>query len=229
MLERGSTDVAARLRHWLKENNISIKDFAQKMGVKEQYMNMYLKEDKPSLFGAPMLAKMSLLGVDIDWLLTGVKSEHSGFGSNNTSYTNATLQRSDAAVVTIPLYRPRVNAGRGVPVYGGSATSIQVIKDMVRDPRKTFAVEVSGDSMNGDGIFDGDTIIVERTDNELDAHINKILVLIMDGVTLLKRLKQEKGKYYLASSNAQFQDIPLTPESSCTIEGIVRNVLREVW
>lgn len=227
MLERGSTDVAARLRHWLKENSISIKDFAQKMGVKEQYMNMYLKEDKPSLFGAPMLAKMSLLGVDIDWLLTGVQSENA-LAEHSGNY-GATIPSTDASVVTIPLYRPRVNAGRGVPVFGGSATSIQVIKDMVRDPKKTFAVEVSGDSMNGDGIFDGDTIIVERTDNELNAHINKILVLIMDGVTLLKRLKQEKGNYYLASSNTQFQDIPLTPESNCTIEGIVRNVIREVW
>lgn len=227
MLERGSTDVAARLRQWLKENSISIKDFSQRMGVKEQYMNMYLKEDKPSLFGAPMLAKMSLLGVDIDWLLTGVKSQQSSV--ETATFGNYGGYKNDDNVVTIPLYRPRVNAGRGVPVYGGSVTSIQVIKSMVRDPRNTFAVEVSGESMNGDGIFDGDTIIVERTDNELDAHLNKIVVVTMDGVTLLKRLKAEKGRYSLASSNPQFNDIPLTMESNCVIEGTVRNVIREVW
>lgn len=174
-----------------------------------------------SIYGPQLLVGLQkFTGLDIMYALTGVKSAPPA----------ATIKEEN--LISIPLYSPRVNAGRGVQLYGVAERTLNVMKSKF-DPRKAFAVEVSGDSMLGDGICDDDIVICERVNGSFETAVDSIVIVTLDGVTLLKRLR-ERGSgldkvYVLESSNTAYPDIVITNDSACKLEGIVRTLSRDVY
>ncbi len=67
---------------------------------------------------------------------------------------------------------------------------LQISKSLFRkaQPEKLFAVKALGDSMNKDGINDGDYVIFEKAEgqNELEG---KIMVAVINGMATIKRYK----------------------------------------
>ncbi|GAH64051.1 unnamed protein product, partial [marine sediment metagenome] len=61
-----------------------------------------------------------------------------------------------------------------------------------------YALKVQGDSMGGDGVLDGDVIIVRRVD---EARHREMVVAIINGEATLKRLVQQGGKVELHPAN----------------------------
>jgi repressor LexA len=88
--------------------------------------------------------------------------------------------------------------------------------------RNLFALRVSGDSMTGAKIFDGDIVIVEpRPAKEGD-----IVVALVDGESTLKRLIKKNGGYLLKAENPAYPEI--TPAAELTIQGVVIGVFRSI-
>ncbi len=86
--------------------------------------------------------------------------------------------------------------------------------------RDLFALRVSGDSMTGAKIFDGDIVIIEpRPAKEGD-----VVVALVDGENTLKRLIKESGKYLLKAENPAYPEI--TPAAKLTVQGVVIGVFR---
>src|SRR5699024_11247957 len=65
----------------------------------------------------------------------------------------------------------RVPAGFASPLQDYSDTQIDLTEMLIRDELATFIVRVSGDSLEGAGIFDGDELIVDRSIVPQDGHI----------------------------------------------------------
>lgn len=60
-----------RLRLWIDVRAMTVRDFSKLSGIPYRSLHEYLSgERKP---GADHLEKMSNIGIDVDWLLTGVK------------------------------------------------------------------------------------------------------------------------------------------------------------
>jgi len=55
-----------------------------------------------------------------------------------------------------------VPAGFPSPAQGYYSGPVDLNRHLMRDPTATFLVRVSGDSMTGAGIFDGDELVVDR-------------------------------------------------------------------
>ena len=72
---------------------------------------------------------------------------------------------------------------------------VQVPPDMVRNPSKSYALKVSGQSMIEDGIFDGDIILVQK---QASASNGEIIVASIDNESTVKRIfmknNPDKGK-----------------------------------
>jgi repressor LexA len=86
--------------------------------------------------------------------------------------------------------------------------------------RNLFALRVSGDSMTGAKIFDGDIVIVEpRPAKEGD-----VVVALVDGENTLKRLIKKSGRFLLKAENPAYPEI--TPIADLTIQGVVIGVFR---
>jgi len=90
--------------------------------------------------------------------------------------------------------------------------------------RAQFALRVRGDSMTGDGIEDGDLILIAP---QASASDGEIVVALIDGETAtLKRLYQEGATVRLQPAHAEL--LPLrVPAAAVSLIGVVIAVLRE--
>ena len=130
-------------------------------------------------------------------------------------------ERESALPLSLPLFGP-IAAGVATAAEEQATESLQIQDYLVRKPQSTFLLRVKGDSMTGAGIIDGDIVVVERGK---EPHTNDIVVGIVDGEFTLKRLKKDKGKFYLQAENPEFPDI--LAREDLQVGGIVRGVMRK--
>ena len=86
----------------------------------------------------------------------------------------------------------------------------------------TYALQVTGDSMQDEGILDGDYVIVRRADTARPGE--RVVALLPDGETTLKTFFREPdGSIRLQPANEAFEPIIV---KECRIQGIVVGVMR---
>lgn len=122
----------------------------------------------------------------------------------------------------LPLFGP-IAAGFAAPVEEHAEEKITIEEYLVRNRESTFLLRVKGDSMIGAGIFEGDLVVVDRSKQPKPAHI---VVGIMDGEFTLKRLKKDKGKYYLQAENPEYPDLHALEELK--VAGVVVGLMRKM-
>jgi repressor LexA len=87
----------------------------------------------------------------------------------------------------------------------------------------TFALKVQGDSMTGDGIFDGDYVVCKRSQT---AQNGKIVAAIVDNENAtVKRFYKETDRIRLEPSNPNY---PPIYTQNCQIAGIVVGLMRKI-
>lgn len=85
-----------------------------------------------------------------------------------------------------------------------------------------FALQVEGESMRDEGIFDGDFVIIEKRDTARDGE--RVVAILPDGESTLKTLfRQPDGTIRLQPANPAFDPIVVR---ECRIQGVVIGVLR---
>ncbi|TFD33772.1 LexA family protein [Cryobacterium cryoconiti] len=118
-----------------------------------------------------------------------------------------------------------VHAGFPSPAAGYYDGPVDLNRHLIQDPTATFIVRVSGDSMTGAGIFDGDEIIVDRS---LDARDGSVVVAVVDSELTIKRLRIDESGIRLVPENPAYPDIVLGEMSELTIWGVVTRCLHRV-
>ncbi len=86
-------------------------------------------------------------------------------------------------------------------------------------------MRVEGDSMIGAGIHSGDLIVVDRS---LKAQHKKVVVAVLDGELIIRRLLIEGESFSLASENPDYSPIKITGDANFEIWGTVTNVIHEL-
>ncbi len=92
---------------------------------------------------------------------------------------------------------------------------------LVRDHDATFILRVKGDSMEDAGIFEGDFVLVERTDKH---KIGDIVIAYIDGGWTLKYLRKNADGFYLEPGNKKYKNI--YPQEEMNVAAVVRSVIR---
>lgn len=101
----------------------------------------------------------------------------------------------------------RVAAGKPIQPFE-LKESITVPARMVSHSRKTFALQVQGDSMTGFGIFHGDIIILHEQLEPLNNHI--VVAQVGDYEYTLKVWERQGEKVILRPANTDFDEIIIT-------------------
>ena len=129
----------------------------------------------------------------------------------------------EAAPCILPLAVSSVHAGFPSPAEDFAAKRIDLTAELVRHPQATFIGRVSGDSMHGAGIDDGDLLVVDRA---LKPRHGSIVVAIVDGEFAVKHLHQKLGCIKLRAANPTYPDI--SPRDGQTIEigGVVTTCIK---
>ena len=86
-----------------------------------------------------------------------------------------------------------------------------------------FALKVRGDSMIGDGVLDGDVVIVRQVNT---ARNREMVVALINGENTLKRLVKRNSKTELHPANPQYPVIDIKPEDDFRIQGVAIGVIR---
>jgi len=124
-----------------------------------------------------------------------------------------------------PLYLSRVQAGFPSPADDYVQEAIDLNEHLIRRPTSTFYVRVSGDSMVGAGIHDGDILIVDRAEEPKD---EAIVVAALDGDLTVKRLHVAHGALYLMPENDAHAPIEVSSDADLVIWGVVQHVIHSV-
>ena len=112
----------------------------------------------------------------------------------------------------------------GTPIGADIGSDRTVILDRVLfAPRPDYLLEVHGDSMRDEGIFDGDLIGVHRT---AEARNGQIVVARIDGEITVKLLRQSSDAIRLLPRNPDYAPIEVRPGQDFAIEGLYCGLVR---
>lgn len=116
-----------------------------------------------------------------------------------------------------------IAAGRPIDAIEDTTTTITIPFDMVSGVKRTYVLQVKGDSMIEAGILDGDFVIIEQASTANNGDI--IVALIDNQVATLKRFfKMPGGIYKLEPANSTMDPIFV---KDLQIQGTVKGVLRK--
>lgn len=135
---------------------------------------------------------------------------------------NMSTENDAPSAIVLPLFGA-ISAGFAAPVEEHAEEQITIENYLVKDRSSTFLLRVKGDSMIGALIHEGDLVVVDRSKHPKPGDI---VVGVLDGEFTLKRLKKDKGKFYLQAENPEYPDLHALEELQ--VAGVVVGLMRKM-
>ena len=126
-------------------------------------------------------------------------------------------------LVALPLYG-RIAAGAPIEAVRDNSNNIEVPPSML-GRGEHFALEVAGDSMIEAGIFDGDTVVVQRGETADNGAI--VVALIDENEVTLKRLRRRGASIALEPANKAYETRIFGPDR-VRIQGKAVGLIRKL-
>ncbi len=123
--------------------------------------------------------------------------------------------------VAIPMMG-RIAAGTPIEAIQTRSSTINVPPDLLTTGDH-FALEIRGDSMIEAGIFDGDTVLIRKTENADTGDI--VVALIDDEEATLKRFRRRGASIALEPANAAYE-VRILPPNRVRIQGKLIGLMR---
>ena len=112
-----------------------------------------------------------------------------------------------------------IRAGFPSPAQDYISESLDLNSTLIAHPASTFVAKVIGDSMCGEGITEGELLVIDRS---LEPEHGDLAVCCLDGEFTLKRLCLNRGdKIYLMPSNRNYKPIEVTKDNDFMVWGVV--------
>ena len=128
----------------------------------------------------------------------------------------------DSAAADLPLYG-RIAAGTPIEALRDQSTTVAVPGSLLSRGREHYALEVAGDSMVDAGIYDGDTVIVERCETADNGAI--VVALVDNEEVTLKRLRRRGASIALEPANQAYETRIFGPDR-VKVQGRLVGLLR---
>ena len=115
-----------------------------------------------------------------------------------------------------------VQAGFPSPEEEALCDILSMDEYLITKPDASFLLQVRGDSMNGEGIMEGDLVIIEKG---RQPKIGDVVIAEVDGEWTMKYFKKKGGKVYLEAANPKYPII--WPKTALQLGGVVTAVIRK--
>jgi repressor LexA len=117
-----------------------------------------------------------------------------------------------------------IAAGEPIEAIENPLETVTVAPDLVSATKRCFVLQVKGDSMMDEGIFNGDHVIIQQQDTAEDGDI-VVALLNNEFATLKTFFKESNGKIRLQPANSKMD--PIYEDAKNTIiQGKVTGVIR---
>ena len=98
-----------------------------------------------------------------------------------------------------------IAAGSPIQTFTDPNATMNIPASMVSGKKRTYVLQVRGESMIEDGIMDGDHVIIEQIDKASDGEI--VVALLDNGMATLKRFFKETTRIRLEPANSTMQPL----------------------
>ncbi|MCL5434872.1 MAG: transcriptional repressor LexA [Patescibacteria group bacterium] len=115
-----------------------------------------------------------------------------------------------------------IAAGMPLEPHTDPNASIFVSATMITGAKTAYSLQVKGNSMIDEGIFDGDYVVIERVNVADNGDI--VVAIVDDNLATLKKFYKEDGRVVLRPANSEME--PIYP-NSLVIQGKVVGLVRK--
>lgn len=112
----------------------------------------------------------------------------------------------------------------GQPIEALPQTEYVDVPDFMQTGKPSYVLQVRGDSMIEEGIFDGDYVVIEQRDHARNGEI--VVALVNNESATLKRIEQLPGWVILHPANAEMEPMTYLPEE-VVIQGVLVGQMRK--
>lgn len=145
------------------------------------------------------------------------------------------LATTDGKTRSITLRSPLRRRVAHIPLFGSipagppadrhedaeGCVSVDIESVGIRPTSRTFALRVSGDSMIGKHILDGDVVVIEHG---REPRPGDVVAALIDGQSTLKTFLSQRGRPFLRAENPKYPD--LIPVAELVIQGVLVALIR---
>jgi DNA polymerase V len=124
--------------------------------------------------------------------------------------------REGAAPLFCLLATEAISAGFPSPADDYVEARIDLNIELIPRPLSTFFMRVSGDAMRGDGIVDGDLLVIDRS---VDPRPGMVVVAVHAGDFLLRRLARRSEGLWLVASDGTSPPLALRGDEEGGADG----------
>ena len=128
---------------------------------------------------------------------------------------------NEAVAVQLPLYG-KIAAGSPIEALRDGTAQIEVPVALL-GAGEHFALEVEGDSMIEAGILDGDTVLIQRSENAETGQV--VVALVDENEVTLKRLRRRGNSVALEPANAAYKS-QIYPSERVKVQGRLIGLMR---
>jgi DNA polymerase V len=125
--------------------------------------------------------------------------------------------------VKIPLFLSSIPAGAPNSATDYIANELDLNDYLIKHPKSTFFVKVSGDSMQDSSIDDGDILIVDRS---MEARNYSIVIAKLNNEFTVKRVALKKKDIFLVPENPKYKPMKIEQSMDFQVWGIVTYVIK---
>jgi len=116
-----------------------------------------------------------------------------------------------------------IAAGQPIEAIETSEDTITITRDEISRQGRHYALRVQGNSMIGEGIFDGDVVVIRK--QETAENGQTVVAVIDDNEATLKKLYRENGRFRLQPANPTLFPIY---RDEVEVRGIVVKIIRNL-
>jgi DNA polymerase V len=102
---------------------------------------------------------------------------------------------------------------------------IDLNEQLIRNKPATYFFRMKGDAMRDAGIFDSDTLIVDRS---IKLAEGKIIVAVLNGELLVRRFHKNFSSAFLVPENNRYKSINLAEFNDFVVWGVVTYIIHPV-
>ncbi len=133
------------------------------------------------------------------------------------------LKKKDEHEKEIP-FLGRIAAGNPIEAIANSFEYISVPDYLLKNNEEHFTLEVIGDSMNDEGILNGDIVVIKKKDTAITGDI--VVALIDENEVTLKKFRSYKNSIALEPANKNYKTRIFGIER-VNIQGILVGLIRK--
>ncbi len=127
--------------------------------------------------------------------------------------------------VELPLSESGVSAGFPSAADDLMNLTLDLNRELIRNPASTFFARVSGVSMIDDGVGDGDLLLIDKS---VEPYDGCLAVCYIDGDFTLKRFADKGDHALLVPANPAYKSIKVTADNDFMIWGVVRYLIKKM-